>query len=257
MPGLRKIDERILFQPEKYPAGDWAPSGLEFQDIDLESADGTKLHAWFCPCENARASVLFLHGNAGHLASRAGFLRRLQKDLRVRVLIVDYRGYGRSAGRATIDGAIADSRAASRRLAQLANVPENQLIVWGRSLGGALAVQLAAVTQPRGLIIECSFSSLREVAACHFPMLAWVVGRQRLNSAEMITRYSGTLLQSHGTRDEVVPFDSGEKLFKAASQPKLFLELDGAGHNDRTPDAFFQAVEQLIDRPADTPENQI
>ncbi|MFP6761982.1 MAG: alpha/beta hydrolase [Planctomycetaceae bacterium] len=257
MPGIRKIDERILFQPEKYPAGDWTPSGLHFEDVHLESADGTQLHAWFCPCEDARASILFLHGNAGHLAGRAGFLKRLQKQLHVQVLIVDYRGYGRSAGQPTIDGAIADVRAASRRLAALAGVPESELIVWGRSLGGALAVQLAARTQPRGLIIESSFSSLREVAARHFPLLAWIVGRHRLNSAAVIRQYTGALLQSHGTRDEVVPFQSGEKLFAAASEPKVFLKLDNYGHNDSAPVSFFHAVEQLIDRFADTPENPI
>lgn len=243
---MRKLDELILFQPAKYPACDWWPSGLEFEDVELKSADGTKLHAWFCPCENARTSVLFLHGNAGHLASRAEFMKVLQKDLKVSALIVDYRGYGKSEGRPTIDGAIADVRAASRELASRTGVEEKDLIVWGRSLGGALAVQLAVQTQPRGVIIQSSFSSLKEVAAEHFPKLAWLVGKKRLNSAEAITRYKGSLLQCHGTNDRVISFESGSRLFKAANEPKQFLKLDGMGHNEQTPMSFLLKADEFI-----------
>lgn len=245
---MRKLDELILFQPAKYPAGDWSPRGLDFEDVNLKSADGTKLHAWFCPCKDARASVLFLHGNAGNLSHRADFLKTLQSDLRVDVLILDYRGYGKSEGKPTISGAIADARAASRELASRTGVKENELIVWGRSLGGALAVELAAETQPRGLILHSSFSSLKETAAEHFPKLAWLVGKNRLNSAETITKYKGSLLQCHGTEDRVMSFASGARLFKAAREPKKFLKLEGLGHNEPVPDSFLRAVDDLIVR---------
>jgi fermentation-respiration switch protein FrsA (DUF1100 family) len=251
---MRTLDELILFQPAKYPAGDWSPKGLQFEDVELKSADGTKLHAWFCPCENARASVLFLHGNAGHLASRAEFMKVLQKDLKVAALIVDYRGYGKSEGKPTIDGAIADVRAASRELASRTGVKEKDLIVWGRSLGGALAVQLAAQTQPRGIIVQSSFSSLKEVAAEHFPKLAWMVGKKRLNSAETIAKFKGSLLQCHGTNDRVISFESGNRLFKAANEPKRFLKLEGLGHNDQTPTSFILKADELIATLSDTPE---
>lgn len=250
---MRKLDELILFQPTRYPAGDWSPDGLKFQDVKLKSADGTRLHAWFCPAENSRASVLFLHGNAGHLASRAEFLKVLQQDLRVDVLIVDYRGYGKSEGRATIEGAIADVRAASRTLASMTGVRESELILWGRSLGGALAVQLAAQIQPRGLIVQSSFSSLKETAAEHFPRLAWLVGRKRLNSVEKIARYHGSLLQCHGTSDRVISFASGQRLFEAANEPKRFLRHEGLGHNDQTPASFFREVDQFLVRLSKTP----
>lgn len=245
---MRKLDELILFQPAKYPAGDWSPRGLNFRDVELESADGTKLHAWFCPAENPRASVLYLHGNAGHLANRADFLKVLQQDLRVDVLIVDYRGYGKSEGKSTIDGAIADVRAASRELASRTGLKEDELIVWGRSLGGALAVQLAAQTQPRGVILHSSFSSLKETAAEHFPKLAWMVGKKRLNSAEKIAQYKGAVLQCHGTNDRVISFASGKRLHEAANEPKEFLTLEGQGHNDRVSTDFLRATDAFISR---------
>ena len=251
---VRKLDELILFQPAKYPAGDWSPPGLTFEDVELKSANGTKLHAWFCPCENARASVLFLPGHTGHLASRAEFMKVLQKKLKVASLIVDYRGYGKSEGKPTIEGAIADVRAASRELATRTGVNEKDLIVWGRSLGGALAVQLAAQTQPRGVIVQSSFSSLKEVAAEHFPKLAWMVGKKRLNSAETIAKFKGSLLQCHGTNDRVISFESGSRLFNAANEPKQFLKLDGLGHNDQTPMSFFLKVDEFIATLSGKPE---
>lgn len=251
---VRKLDELILFQPAKYPEGAWQPAGLEFEDVALKSSDGTKLHAWFCPCENARASVLFLHGNAGHLAHRAEFMKVLQKELNVASLIVDYRGYGKSEGKPTIEGAIADVRAASRELASRTGREEKDLIVWGRSLGGALAVQLAAQTQPRGIIVQSSFSSLKEVAAEHFPKLAWMVGKDRLNSAETITKFKGSLLQCHGTNDRVISFESGSRLFKAANAPKRFLKLEGLGHNDPTPVSVILKVDEFIATLSGTPE---
>jgi len=245
---MRKLDELILFQPAKYPAGDWSPRGLNFRDVELKSADGTKLHAWFCPTENSRASVLYLHGNAGHLASRADFLKVLQQDLRVDVLIVDYRGYGKSEGKSTIDGAVGDVRAASRELASRTGVKEDELIVWGRSLGGALAIQLAGQTQPRGVILHSSFSSLKETAAEHFPKLAWMVGKNRLNSVEKIAQYKGAVLQCHGTNDRVISFASGKKLHEAANEPKEFLTLEGRGHNDRVSTDFLRATDAFISR---------
>jgi len=249
----RKIDELLLFQPSKYPSGNWLPTGLDFENVEFRSSDGTELHAWFCPCENARANVLFLHGNAGNLSGRAKFLKILQNGLRVSVLIPDYRGYGRSQGKATIDGAINDVRAASRELASRTNVKESDLIIWGRSLGGALAVQLAAQTQPRGLIVQSSFSSLKEVAGEHLPKLAWIVRKNRLNSVDTIGQFQGPLLQSHGTRDNVISFASGTKLHESANEPKQFLKLDGLGHNDPTPPSFYQEADRFIGRVSGTP----
>ena len=197
--------------------------------------------------------MLFLHGNAGNLSDRTEFLNILQKDLRVSVLIPDYRGYGCSQGKATIDGVIADARSASRELASRSKVKESELNAWGRSLGGALAVQVTAQTQPRGLIVQSSFSSLKEIASEHFPKLAWMVGKKRINSVNTIPKFKGTLLQSHGTRDLVLSFASGKKIFNAAREPKQFLELTGLGYNDPTPVPFYQEADRFIGRVSGMP----
>ncbi len=197
--------------------------------------------------------MLFLHGNAGNLSDRTEFLKILQKDLRVSVLIPDCCSYSRSQGKATIDGVIADARSASRELASRSKVKESELIIWGRSLGGALAVQVAAQTQPRGLIVQSSFSSLKEITSEHFPKLACMVGKKRLNSVDTIPKFKGALLQSHGTRDLVISFASDKKLFNAAREPKQFLELTGLGHNDPTPVSFYREADRFIGRVSGTP----
>jgi len=244
---VRSLDELLLFQPTKYPKGDWEPKGLEFADAWIKSGDGTQIHGWYCPAENPKAVVLYCHGNGGNLAGRAATLQFLQEKMGVSVLIFDYRGYGRSEGKATVAGAIADARAARTELAKLAKVNEAEIVLMGRSLGGALAIQLAADASPRGLIIESSFSSLREVASEHFPKLAWVVAKNKLNSAQAIAEVRCPLLQCHGDADRVISYESGRRLFAAAKHPKRFITLAGVGHNDRPTREYYDAMADFLD----------
>lgn len=244
---VRSLDELLLFQPTKHPHGNWNPDGLEFSDAWIESKDGTQIHGWYCPAENPKAVVLYCHGNGGNLAGRAQTLQFLQQEMKVSVLIFDYRGYGRSDGKATVAGAIADAKAARTELAKLAKVDEADLVLLGRSLGGAIAIQLAADAPPRGLIVESSFSSLREVAREHFPKLAWLVPKNKLDSAQAIPEVRCRLLQSHGDMDQVISFDSGRRLFAAAAEPKQFVVLPGRGHNDPPPRDYYEAMSEFLD----------
>jgi uncharacterized protein len=243
---VRSLDELLLFQPTKYPKGDWEPAGLKFADVWMTSRDGTQIHGWYCPAESPKAVVLYCHGNGGNLAGRASTLQFLQEKMRVSVLIFDYRGYGRSDGKATVSGAVADAAAARTELAKLASVKESDIVLMGRSLGGALAIQLAADAAPRGLIVESSFSSLREVAAEHFPKLAWLVAKNKLNSAQAITEVRCPLLQSHGDVDRVISYESGRKLFAAAKHPKHFVKLPEVGHNDRPTREYYDAMSDFL-----------
>ena len=204
---------------------------MRFEDVFFQAEDGTRLHGWYCPCEDPRACVLFAHGNAGNLSFWAGRMRELQKDFGVTVLIFDYRGYGQSQGRPTVAGVLQDARAAAKALSKKAGVSESDLVVMGQSLGGAVAVQLAAEIKPRGLILESTFSSFRDVADHHAKWLSWMVPRSKLNSAERIGDYRGPILQCHGDADRVVPYESGQKLFDAAGEPKAFVTMPGGGHN--------------------------
>jgi fermentation-respiration switch protein FrsA (DUF1100 family) len=230
-PSGTSLDERLLFFPVKYPGGDWQPTGLRIDDVEIRSADGTKLHGWYCPATNPTAVILYCHGNGGNLTYDAPVLRFLQKEARATVLEFDYRGYGRSDGRPTAEGVVADARAARAWLAQRAGVPESQIVLMGRSLGGAVAVQLTADVRPRGLILESTFASLRAVAEHHYPLLASIVPADKLDSAAVLAGYDGPLLQSHGDKDRTIPFASGEALFLAAKGKKQFVPISGADHN--------------------------
>ncbi len=219
----QSIDELLLFFPDKYPSGDWTPKDLRFEDVYFAADDKTRLHGWYCPCDNPRAVILLAHGNAGHVASRAPWLRYLQSKAKVSIFIFDYRGYGRSEGTPTVDGALQDARAARAKLCEIASIADSKMLLMGESLGGAIAVHLASESAPRALVLQSTFSSLRDVADVHFPKLSWLVPPSRLNSLNKIVKYHGPLLQSHGDRDQTIPFAIGEKLFGAANEPKTMI----------------------------------
>jgi len=240
------VDELLLFFPSKHPEGNWQPEGLEFEDVWFNAADGTRLHGWYCPCESPRAYVLFAHGNAGNLATQASLLDYLHDSMHVAVLAFDYRGYGRSEGRPSVEGALDDARAARTTLAKKAGIKESDVVLMGRSLGGAVVVRLAGELAPRGLVLESTFSSLKDVAAHHYPSLARLVPEDKLDSAAWIARYKGPLLQSHGTADRTVPFELGKKLFEAAQEPKTFITITGGGHNSLQSEEYYKALDRFL-----------
>lgn len=189
---------------------------------------------------------MLAHGNAGNVALRVDWLRHLQNQAKLSVLIFDYRGYGRSEGVATVEGVLKDSQAARAKLCELAKVEADQLILMGESLGGAIVIELAAEVAPRGLIIQSTFSSLRDVADVHYPKLSWLVPEGKLNSVERISKYRGPLLQSHGKLDRTIPFSLGQKLFAAANEPKQFIEIKRADHNNWLTDAYERQLGEFI-----------
>lgn len=164
----RSIDELLLFFPSKFPSGDWKPKDLQFEDVFFTAEDKTKLHGWYCPANDPRAVLLIAHGNAGHVASRVSWLRYLQTRAKVSVFMFDYRGYGRSEGTPGVEGAIQDATAAWAKLCELADIKDSEMLLMGESLGGAIVVQLAADSPPRGLILQSTFSSLRDIADAHY-----------------------------------------------------------------------------------------
>jgi fermentation-respiration switch protein FrsA (DUF1100 family) len=240
------LDELLLFFPSKYPSGNWKPADLRIEDVAFVAEDGTQLHGWYCPCEQPRATILIAHGNAGHVASRAGWLKLLQTRLRVATFIFDYRGYGRSQGLPTVEGVLLDAKAARGKLRELAGVKDSEILLMGESLGGAIAVQLAADAPPKALILQSTFSSLRNVADFHYPKLSWLVPPGKLDSATRIARYRGPLFQSHGTADRTIPFSSGERLFQSAHEPKTLIRLAGAGHNDWLTEDYVNRLDAFI-----------
>lgn len=241
------LEELLLFFPAKHPEGNWQPPELSFEDVWFTSEDGVELHGWYCPHEHPRAVILFAHGNAGNLSHRAPLLVDLHHKLRVSVMIFDYRGYGRSEGSPSVPGVIEDGRAARAALAEQAGVEEKDIVLMGRSLGGAVVAQLAGEAPARGLILESTFSSLRDVAAHHYPMFAWLVSRNRLNSVSAIGQFEGPLLQSHGDADRVVPYSLGRRLYEAANEPKRFVTIPGGDHNDPPTSRYYDELDLFLD----------
>ncbi len=241
------FEESLIFPARKFPHGNWEPVGLRQEEAEFQAADGTPLHGWYAAAENPRAVILFFHGNAENVADNAWLLQMSREELGASMLVFDYRGYGKSGGAPTERGILEDSRAARAWLAQRAGGPESEIVLWGRSIGGGFAVDLAARDGARGLILESTFSSLPEVAAPQFPWLpVKSLMRTRLDSRSKIGEYRGPLLQCHGTNDRVVPYPLGRKLFEAAAGPKTFIDLEGADHNDGYPEAWYAEVERFL-----------
>ncbi|OHB71039.1 MAG: alpha/beta hydrolase [Planctomycetes bacterium RBG_13_63_9] len=239
----------FIYYPVRYPRGQWQPKGLAFEDAWFEAADGTRIHGWYVPHENPRATVLFCHGNAGNLSDRADALRVLHDDVGVSVLIFDYRGYGRSEGKPSEPGVLADARAARAWLARREGIAENEIVLLGRSLGGAVAVDLAAADGARALVLESTFTSAPDMAALIYPWLpARYLMRTRFDSLAKIAKYHGPLLQSHSDADTIVPYSIGRRLFEAANEPKRFIDLPGRDHNDFQPTAYYDELIRFLDQ---------
>lgn len=243
------LERHLIYFPMRYPAGSWRPEGLRFEDAWFETADGVKIHGWYLPCPNAKGAVLICHGNGGNITHRVDLLRRLQQQVGVSVLAFDYRGYGRSEGSPSESGVLADARAARAWLAAKEKIAEHDVIPFGESLGGAVAVDLAAIDGARALVLQSTFSSLPDVAAYHYPWLPvrWLMQTQ-FDSLNKIGNYHGPLFQSHGDDDSIVPYESAQKLFAAANSPKQFLEMPGHDHNDSLPRDFYDALKAFLER---------
>jgi len=243
------LENSLIYFPSVYPSGSWTPKGLNFEDAWFEALDGTKLHGWYLPQLQPRAVVLFAHGNAGNLSDRADILDVLVNQLKLSVLIFDYRGYGRSQGTPSEAGVLSDGRAARQWLAERAGIGESEIVLMGESLGGAVMVDLAAKDGARALILENTFSSLPEVASFHYPWLpAKTLMRTRFNSLAKIGDFHGPLIQIHGDADTIVPFQLAKRLFDAANEPKQLVVITGGDHNDPRTTAFVKALDQFIAR---------
>jgi fermentation-respiration switch protein FrsA (DUF1100 family) len=242
--------ERLIFFPERGLPETPAVVGLRFEDAAIRTDDGVKLHAWWIPGRRPE-SLLWMHGNAGNISHRIDQARLLHQLVGAGVLMLDYRGYGRSAGAPSEAGLYADARAALRFLRGRSDVVADRIFYFGQSLGSAVAIDLAAEEPPRALIIEAPFTSIRAMASTIVPgPLARIVPNSFDNLAK-IGRIRCPILIVHGDRDEIVPYQQGRELFAAAHPPKAFYTVRGAGHNDTYVvggEVYFQRLRELIDK---------
>jgi len=225
---------RLLFLPNlPSRAVERSPSavGLAYEPVDLVTSDNIHLDGWFIPAPEKRGVILFCHGNAGNISHRLDSLLLFHR-LGFSTLIFDYRGYGRSQGRPSEEGTYLDAEAAWHYLTRERSTTPSRIILFGRSLGAAVAVHQAAVNTPGALIVESSFTSVPDIAAGLYPFLpARWLSRLDYNVQQQLQRVSCPVLVVHSRDDEIIPFRHGRALYAAANEPKQFLELRG-GHND-------------------------
>lgn len=222
---LMIFEEKLIFFPT---AGDVGTAPGE--DVTLTAADGVKIHAWWFPHPQARATILHLHGNAGNLSDRRDLVRDLQ-GLGVNVLAIDYRGYGKSDAKSpTEKGVNLDARAAWDWL--LTKTTADKIVIHGESLGGGPACELSSTVACGGLIIQSTFTSAPDMAPRVLPWFPKFLVRTQFNNLEKVAKIPCRKLFLHSQADEIIPFEMGEKLFAAAAEPKQSVWFTGCGHNE-------------------------
>jgi fermentation-respiration switch protein FrsA (DUF1100 family) len=227
------FQSRMVFYPEVEREVSATPASvnLPFEDLHLQTSDGVDLHGWYIPAAQPRGTVLFLHGNAGNISHRLDSLEMFHR-LGYNTLIFDYRGYGNSGGRPDEQGTYRDAEAAWRYLTEQRHVPECRIVLFGESLGGAIAAWLAARQKPAALVIASSFTSVPDLGQQLYPYLPIrLLARMRYDTRAYLRSVSAPVLIAHSPQDDIIPFAQGQALFAAAHPPKRFLELAG-GHNN-------------------------
>jgi len=216
--------------------------GFRFEDVAIETADGERLHGWWVPSTDPelKGAVLLFHGNAGNIASRLIFLERLTR-LGFSVLLFDYRGYVRSTGSPSEEGTYLDARAARRALPAV----DGPVIYLGVSLGGAVAAALAVESPPDGLILQSTFTSVRDMARVHYPFVPAYFVPDAYTTLRRVTQVRAPTLFIHGESDRIVPVQHAVELHRASAGPKRLERVPGADHNDVL-DAMGPRYGQLI-----------
>jgi fermentation-respiration switch protein FrsA (DUF1100 family) len=230
---------RIAGMPE---GGTPRQLGLDFETLHIPTADGLSLHAWFIPARTPRGTtLLFFHGNAGDISHRLDSIAQFNR-LGLDVLIVDYRGYGQSQGTPSEAGTYEDARAAWRHLVEGRGLAPARIVLFGRSLGAAVAAKLATQVRPGALILESAFTSVPDMAAVHYWFLpVRLLSRFQYDTRASLTQTHCPLLVIHSREDEIVPFSHGQALFDGAGEPRDLLVIQG-GHNDG---ALFSETQYL------------
>lgn len=246
------MEERFIFYPEARIDDTPRDIGLAFEDIFFTTGNGVRLNGWLVPYPGAKTTLLWFHGNAGNISHRLENIKLLHDKVKINIFIFDYRGYGRSEGRVSEEGTYRDGEAAIQYLRSRKDVDPKRIVFFGRSLGAAVAAEIAAREECLALILETPFVSIREMARAALPLLP--IGpllRTRYDIVEKVKRVKAPLLVLHGDRDEIVPFSQGKKVFESAPDPKEFYTIRGAHHNDTYivgGDPYFAALKDFIER---------
>ncbi len=251
------LDRYFIYFPHGEIVGTPGNAGLDYEDVFFSASDGTKLHGWLVPGESD-ATLIWFHGNAGNISHRVENILMLHRQLGVSVFIFDYRGYGRSEGSPSEKGIYLDAEAALDYLHSRQDINQERIVLFGRSMGCAVAVEMAARNDEYAVILESPFTSIRAMAKRSNPVLSLflpvgLVVRSRYDSLSKIKNVRSPVMVVHGDKDDTMPHDMGRQLFEAANEPKRFYTIEGAAHNDTYQaggDAYFDAIKRFVEEPA-------
>ncbi|MDP3182573.1 MAG: alpha/beta hydrolase [Desulfobaccales bacterium] len=246
-------EKGIVFFPDPVLIGTPADYSLEYEEVFFTAADGVRLHGWWMPRPGAPV-FLWFHGNAGNISHRLDNIRLLWDKVGVQVFIFDYREYGRSEGRINREGTYKDAAAAYRYVSETRGIPGEDIVLFGRSLGTALATDLAVKMPCRGLILESAFTNSSDMARLYAPFMFDWRPKVPYDNLGKIDRIKVPVLIIHGEHDEIIPVDMSRRLYAAALQPKGLYIIPGAHHNDTYfvgGGPYFERLKTFIHRKAD------
>ena len=245
---LMVLFESFLVYPAPGPVkGDWTLQ-KDVQEFTLQSEDGTELVGWMVQHRKPRFHILYFHGNAENVALILPVLRNIRDQLDATVLAVDYRGYGKSSGKPNESGLCADGIAAFEFFQKECGIEGSEIVVFGRSLGGGVAVHVASERSIKALVLQSTFDSMVDVAAKKIPWLPvrWLM-RNRFESIRHAEKIECPLVQFHGTTDEIVPLEHGYQLFESIDvSNKKFHKLENTGHNDPARAALYRRLREFL-----------
>jgi fermentation-respiration switch protein FrsA (DUF1100 family) len=235
----RFIEKRLIFHPDRGNDSITPDAyGIDYDDVTFRTEDGLNLHGWFIPGKKSSPdddlhTLLWFHGNAGNINHRLDNIKMLYDRVPVNVFIIDYRQYGRSEGKVSEQGTYIDAKAALAYLHSRKDINHDKVIFFGRSLGSAVAVELALKEKCCAMILETPFTSIKEMGKKLYPFLPIsLLLRTKYDSLAKIRDIKVPILIMHGDNDKLVPFEHGRELYEAANEPKEFYTIPGAGHND-------------------------
>ncbi len=247
---IRFIENRSIFHPDKNVHLTPDDYGLEYDDVTFHTEDGLKLNGWFIPGKAKSLTadnlytLLWFHGNAGNISHRLENIKMLQDRVPINIFIFGYRQYGKSEGKISEHGTYIDAKAAFEYLHSRNDINHEKIIFFGRSLGSAVAVDLAVEDKCCALILETPFTSIKELAKFLYPFLplGYII-QTKYDSITKIKDVKVPVLILHGDKDELVPIEQGRKLYERANEPKEFYTIPGATHND----TYIVGGEEYID----------
>ncbi len=237
---LYTFQSKMVYFPDKVMSYNPGSQGLDYHDVHFDTADNTRIFGWYVPVkEKSRKTILFCHGNAGNIADRLPMVRNFH-NMGLNVFIFDYRGFGKSQGFPSEKGTYLDALGAWDYLVKIKKEKPQNIILYGRSLGGAIASYLAKQKSPGALILEATFTSLKDIGQERMPLfpIRWI-SEFKYDTLSYISDLEMPVLVIHSREDEIIPFSHGQELFRRLGTKKQFLEITGS-HNS----GYFSSKER-------------